>query len=370
MLIRPEVQSLLRYSPGAKAGEELRRLGLEKVAKLNSNEAPWEPFPEAVEAMQRALTRLNRYPDQSYCELREAIGEQYGVPAAQIAVGGGSGSLIKLLALVVLRGGDEVLIPYPPYPAHVVSAGIMGATVVRVPLADGACDLEALLELVTPQTRLAFICSPHNPSGGVVKRRDFEAYLERVPEHVLTVLDQAYQEFATDSQAVDGSVYLEAGKPLVVLRTFSKVYGLAGLRVGYGLSTPELSDAMRKAGETFAVSQLGVEAALASLRRPDLVRERVRANAEERQKLHQACDALGLEHTPSEGNFIFVDVRRDAKAVASALLRRGVMVRSGEVHDAPTSIRVTVGSPEENDAFLAALREVLAEVPTAEPSLA
>jgi histidinol-phosphate aminotransferase len=187
---------------------------------------------------------------------------------------------------------------------------------------------------------------------------------------VLTVLDQAYQEFATDSQAVDGSVYLEAGKPLVVLRTFSKVYGLAGLRVGYGLSTPELSDAMRKAGETFAVSQLGVEAALASLRRPDLVRERVRANAEERQKLHQACDALGLEHTPSEGNFIFVDVRRDAKAVASALLRRGVMVRSGEVHDAPTSIRVTVGSPEENDAFLAALREVLAEVPATEPSLA
>jgi len=236
---------------------------------------------------------------------------------------------------------------------------------VRVPLKDGACDTDALLASVTDKTRLALICTPHNPTGSVVGRRAFEEYFARVPDHIVTVLDQAYQEFVTDEDAVDGRRYLDAGKPLVVFRTLSKVYGLAGVRSGYALASAELAEAMNKSNETFAMSHLAVVATLAGLRRQDLVRERVATIAAERAKLKRACDELGLTYAPTEANFIWIDVRRNAKELADAVLRRGFMIRSGEVHDALQHVRVTIGRPEENDGFIEAFREALREVPEA-----
>ena len=370
-MIRPEILSLPRYKPAIKGKKKTVGSDGKPIARMNANEGPWPPFPDAIKAMQEAIADSNWYPDLSYLDIKEALSEVHGVDLARIVVGSGSAPLIRLLMLCTIRTGDEVLVPWPPYPQHATGAHLHGGTVVRVPLRDGACDMDALLERVTDRTRLALICTPHNPTGSVVSRRAFEDYLARVPGHVITVLDQAYQEFVTDPEAVDGRRYLDGPKPLVVFRTLSKVYGLAGIRTGYAFATLEIAEAMSKANETFSMSHIAVAASVASLRRQDIVRERAAVIAAEREKLKRACEELGLSYTPTEANFIWIDLRRNAKEVSDALLKRGFMVRSGEVHDAPQHMRVTVGRPEENDGFIAALRGVLDEIPEqAVPALA
>jgi len=362
MTIRPEILSLPRYKPAVKGKKQLVGPDGKRIARLNANEGPWPPFPEVIEAMQEAAREANWYPDLSFLDVKEALSQLHGVDLARIVVGSGSAPLIRLLMLITVRPGEEVLIPWPPYPAHGVAAHLHGGVVVRIPLRDGACDMDAMLGAITDRTRIALICTPHNPTGSVVGRHEFEEYLSRVPDHVVTVLDQAYQEFVTDEDAVDGRAYLDGPKPLIVFRTLSKVYGLAGVRSGYALATAELAEAMNKANETFSISQLAVVATLSSLKRQDLVRERVSIIATERAKLLRACDALGLTYTPSQANFVWIDTRRNSKELADAFLRRGFMVRSGDVHDAPQHIRVTIGRPEENDGLIDVFRAVLDEV--------
>ena len=363
MIVRQAIQTLPRYKPGVVAKRKLIAPDGRPMARLNANEGPWQPFPDALEAMAVALPDLNWYPDQSYADLKIALGEHYGQDPARFAVGSGSGSLIRVLTMVTLDPGDQALLPWPPYPAHGVAIHLMGAETVRVPLVDGTCDLEAMLDAITPRTRLALICSPHNPTGTIVTREAFEAYLERVPDHVVTLLDQAYQEYVTDPDAVDGFDYLDHPKPVIVFRTFSKIYGMAGIRSGYAAAGPELIAAMGRATETFSMNHLAVLASVASLRRQDLVRERAGLTVAERAKLLAALEARGLPTTRSEANFVWVDVSRNARAVSDALLARGIMVRSGEVHDAPSHLRITCGRPDENDAFIAALDAVLEEIP-------
>jgi histidinol-phosphate aminotransferase len=363
MLIRNAIQTLPRYKPGIKAKRNLIGPDGKPIARLNANEGPWQPFPDALEAMAAMLPHLNWYPDQTYSDLKAALAQHHGIDQANFVVGAGSGSLIRLLTMVLVEPGDEALMPWPPYPAHGVAVGLMGGVVVRVPLADGAADVDAMLAAITPRTRLALICSPHNPTGGVVTRAAFEAYLERVPSHVVTLLDQAYQEFVADENAVDGFDFLDREKPVVVFRTFSKVYGMAGVRAGYAAAGTELIEAMAKASETFPMSAVAAVAATASVARQDLVQERAARNAIERGKVRRALTERGIDFTPTEANFIWFDVKRSAKEVSDALLQRGIQVRSGEVHDAPSFIRMTFGRPEENDAFLVALDAVLIEVP-------
>jgi histidinol-phosphate aminotransferase len=364
-LVRPEILALPPYRAGVDAGA----IGPD-VARLDSNEAPWSPFPDALEAMSRALRDLNRYPEIGNRDVIAALAACHGVPAERIVVGSGSVSLIRGLGLVLLRPGDEVIVTEPAYPPYGLTAALMGARVRSVPVRDGASDLEAILGAVTDRTRIVFVASPHNPTGGIVRRGPLARYLERVPPHVVTVLDEAYHEFVADPDYADGRAYLDAGKPLVVLRTMSKAYGLAGLRVGYGFATGEIHDALERARENFPLSALGQVAAVASLPRQDLVRERARVVVAERARLSALCDRLGLARTPSEGNFLFVDVRRDARAVVAALRRRGVLVRSGHVHGTPTWIRVSLGFPADDDRFAAALVEALAEVPEGSPGVA
>ena len=333
--------------------------------RLDNNEAPWPPFPEALAAIARAASELNRYPDITCRPILDALAAFHGVPVERIVVGSGSVSLIRLLALAVLSRGDEILVTTPPYPAYGVAGALMGAVVESVPARDGAPDLPALLTRISARTRLVFVASPHNPTGGIVKRRALEAYLARVPDHVVTVLDQAYFEYATDPEYADGREYLDTAKPLAVLRTFSKVYGLAGLRVGYAFATPGLRVALDRARENFPVSSVGAAAVIASLARPDLVRERVLATVAERARLRAMLEELGIRSAPSEGNFLFADLRRDAEEVCARLRQRGVLVRSGRAHGVPTWIRVTVGHPEDSERFCEALRHVLGEVPEA-----
>jgi histidinol-phosphate aminotransferase len=362
MLIRAAIENLPRYKPGVKAKREMVTPDGRPIARMNANEGPWPPFQDAIDAMTSALTDLNTYPDQSYAELKIALGELHGLDPATFVVGNGSGSLIRLLTLVTLEPGDEAILPWPPYPAHAVAVHLMGGHVVRSPLVDGSADLDGVLGLITNRTRLVLICSPHNPTGGIVTRAAFEAYLDRVPDHVITLLDQAYQEYVDDPEAADGLAYLDRDKPVVVFRTFSKIYGMAGLRAGYAAAAPRLAEAMGKATETFPLSHVGVVAAVASIRRQDLVRERAQLNAEERRTMAAAIAERGFDASPSHANFLWIDVRRNAKEVADALLARGIQIRSGEVHDAPQYIRVTIGLPDQNRAFLAALDDVLTSI--------
>ena len=357
-LFRPEIAALPPYRAGVDAGE----IGLD-LARLDSNEAPWPPFPEAIEAIQRAARELHRYPEISCRTFIAALADCHGVAPERIVVGSGSGSLIRALGLVLLRPGDEVVIAAPAYPPYRVTATLMGANVREVPVADGAPALDAMRAAVTARTRMVFVANPHNPTGGIARRTELERYLDQVPRHVVTVLDEAYHEYVADPDYPDGRRCLDTGKPLAVLRTMSKAYGLAGLRVGYAFLTAELREALERARENFPLSSLAQAAAVASLPRQDLVRERARAIVAERIAMAVRCDALGIRSAPSEANFLFLDVRREARVVCAALRRQGVLVRSGAVHGVPTAIRVSLGWPEDNARFLAALPGALAEVP-------
>jgi histidinol-phosphate aminotransferase len=364
-VIRPEIGTLHQYKPGIRPTKEMHQLRVaDSAAKLAGNENPWAPFPETVEAICQAAKGLNRYPDQTFSELKQALSEVYGVPAGQILVANGAVPLIRLAGDVVLRQGDEVIVAWPPYPNYMVVAGLAGASILKIPAKNGAMDMRATIDHISARTRMVFVANPHNPTGSIVPPEDLDYYFDNVPGHVMTVLDEAYVDFVTDPPNYpDTRAFLSLGKPLLGLRTFSKVYSLAGLRLGFAFGTQEIVDAIEKTREVHIISSVAVAAGLASLKRQDLMRERILAIAQGREELKKVADNLGLSYTPSQANFIWIDLRRNSRTVLLELMRRGVITRSGEVHDCPNWMRVSVGLPEEIQKFAAALDEVLEEIP-------
>ena len=351
---RPPVESLVPYEPGKPVEEVQRELGLERVVKLASNDGPFGPFPAALDAIARCAGELNRYPDGGAYRLRAALAERHDVPFEQVAVGAGADGVIDCLLQAALGAGDELVIGWPSFPSYVIDALKLGATPVRVPLAEHRFDLGALLDAVTPSTKIVAICNPNNPTGTMVGRADLDAYFARVPEHVLTVLDEAYFEYIDDPEYPDGlEEHVKAGHNVLVLRTFSKIYGLAGLRVGYGIGPAGVVTAVNKLKRAFDVSTPAQEAALASLGETAEVERRRRVNSEERGNVERIVRGHGLEPAlPAVANFLYLDTGRDAGEVFQELLRLGVIVRPLAGFGAPEAIRVTVGSHEEN-AFLA-----------------
>src|SRR4051795_3083838 len=237
---RPSVRALTPYQPGKPVEEVQRELGLARVVKLASNEGPFGPFPAAAEAIERCIRELNRYPDGGIYRLRASLAERLGVRFEEVTVGAGSDGLVDCLTQAVLDPGDEIVCGWPSFPSYVIDARKVGAVPCTVPLRDGRYDLEAMLEAIGPRTKIAYLCLPNNPTGTTNTRAELDDWFERVPEHVVTVLDQAYAEYIDDPDYPDGVAYLRQGRRAVVLRTFSKIYGLAGLRVGYGLAPAEV----------------------------------------------------------------------------------------------------------------------------------
>jgi len=351
---RPPVEALVPYEPGKPIEEVQRELGLERVVKLASNEGPFGPFPAALEALARCAEELNRYPDGGAYGLRAALAEHHELPFEQVAVGAGADGVIDSLLQAALGPGDELVIGWPSFPSYVIDALKLGATPVRVPLAGHRFDLGALLEAVTPRTRIVAICNPNNPTGTMVARAELDEYFERVPEHVLTVLDEAYFEYIDEPDYPDGiEEHVKAGRRVLVLRTFSKIYGLAGLRVGYGVGPSEVVTAVNKLKRAFDVTTAGQEAALASLGGTAEVERRRLVNSEQRAAVEEILRGHGFEPVlPAVANFLYVDTGRDSAEVFQELLRLGVIVRPLGAFGAPEAIRVTVGAPDEN-AFLA-----------------
>jgi histidinol-phosphate aminotransferase len=361
--LRPALAGLVPYEPGRPVEEVQRELGLERVVKLASNEGPFGPFPQALEALARNAAELNRYPDGGAYRLRQALAERHGVRFEEIAVGSGADGLIDAISQAVLDPGDEIVCGWPSFPSYVLYALKLGAEPVRVPLRDARYDLDGLLAAVTERTKLVYVCHPNNPTGTMNTRAELDAYFERVPDHVVTVLDQAYFEYVEDPEYPDGiAEYFKAGHRVVVARTFSKIYGLAGLRIGYGIGPQELLAALTKTRRAFDVTSPAQEAALVSLEAPAELASRRALNADGRAELETILRDAGYDVAgPAVANFVFADVGEDAQTVFEGLLREGVIVRPLAGFGAPNAIRVTVGTPDEHEF----LREALARVGTA-----
>jgi histidinol-phosphate aminotransferase len=362
---RPAIDAIVPYEPGKPAEEVQRELGLDRVIKLASNEGQFGPFPAAREALERGIRDLNRYPDGGFYRLRHALAERHAVTAEEVVASAGADGVIGYLSLVCLDPGDEIVCGWPSFPSYVLGALKLGAVPVRVPLRADRYDLDALLDAVTERTKLVYVCNPNNPTGTMVGRDALDAYFARVPEHVLTVLDEAYAEYIDEPDYPDGiEEYLRAGRRACVLRTFSKIYGLAGLRVGYGVMPADVVTAIRKVQNAFDVTQPAQDAALASLGHPREIERRREANRAAREELVAGLGRIGLAVAgPVVANFVFVETGlADARGLFDALLTKGVIVRPLGGFGAPGAIRITVGTHEEHAVLLDALPGALAEL--------
>ena len=337
------------------------------MIKLASNEGQFGPFPEALKAIARGAPELNRYPDGGAYRLRTALAEKHGVEFENIAVAAGADAVVMYLSLAVLDPGDDIVCGWPSFPSYVLDAIKLAAEPKRVPLIEHRYDVEAILGEIGPRTKLVYLCNPNNPTGKMISREEVESYFERVPEHVLTVLDEAYFEYVDAPDYPDGiEESFKESRRVLVLRTFSKIYGLAGLRVGYGIAAPDVVAAIGKVKNAFDINQTAQDAAFASLGNDEEIARRRELTAEGRTQLVDACERLGLTvAAPAVANFVYVEVGEDSRPVFEALLREGVIVRPLAPFGAPGAIRVTVGTSEENDLFAAALERVLETAKTA-----
>jgi histidinol-phosphate aminotransferase len=361
---KPAVRDIVPYEPGKPVEEVQRELGLERVVKLASNEGPFGPLPEALDALAEAAPELNRYPDGGGFRLRHALAERHGVRFEEIALGAGADGVVDCLAQVSLDPGDEIVCGWPSFPSYVIGARKLGAEPKTTPLRDGRYDLDAILGAVTSRTKLVYVCHPNNPTGTMNTRAELDEYFDRVPDHVLTVLDQAYFEYVDEPDYADGiEEYLKRGRRVVVLRTFSKIFGLAGLRVGYGVAPAEVVTAIGKVRRAFDITVPAQVAALASLAAPGAKAElerRRQVNAEGRPLVEEALREHGFDPVgPAVANFVFTEVGDDSRPLFEQLLQEGVIVRPTAGFGSPGGIRVTVGTPEENAFFRAALGRVL-----------
>jgi histidinol-phosphate aminotransferase len=359
---RRSTADLVPYEPGKPVEEVQRELGLDRVVKLASNEGPFPPFPAAVEALERCAHELNRYPDGGAWELRAALAAHHGVGFDQVAIGAGADGVIDCLSQAALDEGDEIVCGWPSFPSYVLDAIKVGATPIRIPLREHRYDLDALLEAITPRTKLVYVCHPNNPTGTINTRAELDRFLDQVPGHVLPVVDQAYFEYIDDPDYPDAiEEYFKKGARVVVLRTFSKIYGLAGLRVGYGIAAEDVVAEIGKVRRAFDVSTAAQVAAVASLGdEAELARRRGEC-ARERGRVVELLTGVGFDVAgPAVANFVYAETGSDARAVFDALLREGVIVRPLHGFGSETAIRVTIGTADENDFLAAALEKVTA----------
>ena len=349
------------YVPGKPIEELEREYGISGSVKLASNENPLGPSPRAIEAIARQIAGLNRYPDGAGHLLHGALASKLKVRPEQIVIGNGSDDILGLLSRALLLPGDETIIPTPSFLMYLIVTQSAGAVPVQVPLKNMGIDLNGILDRVTSRTRLIFICNPNNPTGTTVNREQFNAFLSDLPPEVVVVLDEAYIEFVRESDCVQGLSYLEGEHTVVTLRTFSKIYGLAGLRVGYGVMPQALAQLLNRVRMPFNVNSLAQAAAVAALEDADFFQKTIALVHDGLDFLYGELEKRNLRYHPTQANFFLIDVQRDSKAVFEQFLRQGVIVRSMKAYGYPDHIRINVGLPEENQRFLDALDRVLAQ---------
>ncbi len=358
---RPVIRAMQPYQPGKPVEELERELGIRGAVKLASNENPRGPAERVRAAVAAAAGELSRYPDGNGFRLKRRLSEALGVTPAQLTLGNGSNDVLELLARVFVGPGDEGIVDAHCFVVYPLAVAAAGGELVRVPSREWGHDLDAMLAAVTERTKIVYVANPNNPTGTCHGGEAVERFLEALPSDVLAVLDEAYHEYAAAEldDYPDGLELLERFPNLVVTRTFSKVHGLAGLRVGYAVSSPGIADLLNRLRQPFNVSTVAQAGAEAALDESAYVRESVRLNAEGLEALEAGLRARNLPFIPSAANFLTVEPGDDAAAVYDALLREGVIVRPLAGYAMPRHVRVTVGLPEENERFLTALDRVL-----------
>jgi histidinol-phosphate aminotransferase len=350
-LTRADLDGLPAYVPGRSPADLARELGLPEAIKLASNEVPYGPLPGVVDAVAEAAAGAHRYPDMAVVALRDALAERHGVAADRVATGCGSVALCEHLARVTCLPGDEIVYPWRSFEAYPIIAAATGATSVRVPNDAGhGHDLRAMADAITDRTRMVVVCNPNNPTGTSVRRADLDRFLAAVPDDVLVVLDEAYREFVTDPDVPDGLEAYGDRPNVVVLRTLSKAWGLAGLRVGFLVAQPEVAATVRKVVTPFSTSVAAQAGALAALRQAEEVRRRCTLVVAERERVTEAIRRLVPDVPPSQANFVWLPLGDRSADFGRACEKQGVIVRPFQ----GDGVRVTIGTPAENDAFLAA----------------
>jgi histidinol-phosphate aminotransferase len=352
------IRSLIPYAPGKPIEEVEREYGIEGSVKLASNENPLGPSPRAVQALKERLNQIHLYPDGDCFYLKRGLAAKLGISPDRLIFGNGSNELIELAVRTFMRPGDEAVMADQAFVIYRLVVQAAGGSYKIVPLRNFSHDLEAIARAISPRTRIVFLANPNNPTGTIYRRKEWEDFLQRISPEILLIVDEAYFEYVADAGYPDSLSYHSESRVLLTLRTFSKLYGLAGLRIGYGIGGERMTDLMHRVRQPFNVNAAAQWAALAALEDDDHVRRSLRVNREGMDYLKGEIDKLGLEQIPSQANFILVRVG-DGQAVFTRLLKRGVIVRPMRAYDFPEHIRVTIGTSNENSRFIRELRDII-----------
>lgn len=358
-LFRKELAGFQSYVPGKSAEEVQEEYGLTEIAKLASNENQFGPSPKAVEAVCKAASEINYYPDPFAFGLRKALGVKLNVKPENIVVGSGGEEMISIIAHTFLNAGDEVVMADPTFGIYQTTALLLGAKPVSVSYKNCRCDVNGMVNAVTDKTKLFYLCSPNNPTGDILTDEDLDYVFSHVPEDVVIIIDEAYYEFAKENPAYPDSLKrLEKRENVVVLRTFSKVCGLAGVRVGYVITSPVIAGEMGKVKQTFNVNRLAQAAALGALQDEEHIQKTVAGNARSLDMLYEFFTEMQYEYIPSNANFVFVNVHLDSALIFEELQKRGVIVRPGCAWGWKTWLRVSTGTEEQTQMFIRRMREI------------
>lgn len=352
------IRSLVPYSPGKPIEEVEREYGIEDSVKLASNENPLGPSPRAIKALQERLHQLHLYPDGDCFYLKQSLAAKLGICSDTLIFGNGSNEIIELAVRTFMRPGDEAVVAHQAFVVYRLVVQAVGGHCKIVPLRDFTHDLDAMARAITPRTRVLFLANPNNPTGTIYRKEEWERFLERVTADILVIVDEAYFEYVGDTDYPDSLVYHGERRALLTLRTFSKLYGLAGLRIGYGIGTKRMIDLMHRVRQPFNVNAAAQWAASAALEDHEHVKRSLAVNDEGMHYLREEIAKLGLEQIPSQANFILIRVEK-SQAVFDRLLRRGVIVRPMGGYDLPEYIRVTIGKSRENLKFISELRNII-----------
>ncbi|OYD09710.1 histidinol-phosphate transaminase [Paludifilum halophilum] len=346
------LQGVPVYQPGKPLEEVKRELGLEEVIKLASNENPYGCSPSVWESLTEEQAHLFMYPEGGAPQLRQELASHLNVSTDRILFGNGSDEIVQMIARTYLEPGYEAVMADITFPRYKTQTLIEGCTPVEVPMVEGTHDLDAMARAVNDHTRIVWVCNPNNPTGTIISHDALVSFLDRLPDHVLVVVDEAYQEYVTDPSYPDTLSLVEKDPRVVVLRTFSKIYGLAAFRIGYAVASPGIVDEMNRVREPFNANRLAQRAARAALADREFVENCRRENRRGIERIQAQLDEWGLSYFPAHGNFVMMDTEKPADDVFQCLLEKGMIVRSGAALGYPTHIRVTVGTPEQNQRFL------------------
>ncbi len=358
-LVREGILDLRPYLPGKPIEEVKRELGLKEVIKLASNETSAGPSPLAIEAIKKEIMNINLYPEGSSRLLREKIAHKLNLDKEMIIVGNGADNVIDLVGMAFINDGDEVITGEITFPAYETITKIMGGKLILIKLKDFRFDLEKIAQRINEKTKIIFICNPNNPTGTIVDKEVVGRFIKQVPEEVVVVFDEAYYDYVEDKNYPNSLSYVLEGKNVIILRTFSKIAGIAGVRVGYGIAKPELIGYLNRVVDPFTTNRLAQVAALASLDDEEYYRKVLKTNQNGKRYLYRELKELGFFYITTETNFIFLDLKEDSEVIFEKLLKKGIIIRPGKTWDCPNFIRVTIGTAYENVKFIQTLREII-----------